>query len=341
MYLDFLHQFNIEPEIEQQAPHAPMANPQALAAIPFRPASYNGLRTDSAQQWWTNFIRYVELSGIPDAQRPNVLGLLLSGTAQLWFDGLEDAVRNDFGRLEAAFREKYIVPGPTALQRQMQTLQRQQQVNESADDYVSDYQSKMRNFGYDDNLQMTLILNGLRPEIKAIVMQHLPFADLDALITKVKHVESALRSSMLSPNVPFANAASTQASSLHSNAVIEESPTLTLKDVEAAISRALQPLNSRISHAYRPRYEPPQTFNQPGFQQRPQRFQGRGHGSGSPLRCFICNSKFHLKRDCPENGARVAIGRGAPAQRSSGNARFTTSRGARTPQFGRNFNQGN
>ena len=131
-----------------------MANALALAAIPLRPSAYNGIRPDSAQQWWTSVIRYIELSGIPDAQRANVLGLLLSGTAQLWFDGLEDAVRNDFGRLEAAFRDKYIVPGPTALQRQMQTLQRQQQVGESVDEYVSDYQSKMRNFGYDHNLQM-------------------------------------------------------------------------------------------------------------------------------------------------------------------------------------------
>ena len=52
----------------------------------------------------------------------------------------------------------------------------------------------MANFDYNNELQMTLILNGLRSDIKAIVLQHLPFANLEALAAKTKHVEAALKS---------------------------------------------------------------------------------------------------------------------------------------------------
>ena len=109
-------------------------------------------------------------------------------------DALPVAERGDFGRFAAAFRNKYIVAAPTALQRQMYTLTRQQQLGETVEEYVADFRAKMHSFGYNDALQVTLVLNGLRPDIKAIAMQHLPYDNLEALITKTRHIDAALKS---------------------------------------------------------------------------------------------------------------------------------------------------
>ena len=38
-----------------------------------------------------------------------------------------------------------------------------------------------------------LIINGLRSDVKTIVMQHLPFETMDALANKAQHVEAALK----------------------------------------------------------------------------------------------------------------------------------------------------
>ena len=279
-----------------------MAENQGLMAA-FRPSTFNGLHTTDAAQWWNSFLRYLQLSGIQEQQRPNVLGLLLSGTALLWFDALPEADRNDFGRLEAAFRNKYVVSAPTSLQRQMHTLSQMQQPAETVEEYVADFRSKMHNFGYNDALQMTLVLNGLRSEIKAIAMQHLPFDNLDALVTKARHIEAALKS--YNP-VQSAHLHSAGTSGLHGtavNAVRQD------QDIEAAIRKAMEPLHNKLSafmqQSERGRYGgPTQQVSPPRNFQGNQRFRQQGppkqrYNNPGDKRCYHCDSKFHFQRDCP------------------------------------------
>ena len=91
---------------------------QAMTAASLRPAVFGG-NQDVARQWWASFVRYIKLAKMEDAQRANLLGLLLllSGTALLWFDGLTDEIKANFSQLEAAFKEKYITAGPNHIQR--------------------------------------------------------------------------------------------------------------------------------------------------------------------------------------------------------------------------------
>lgn len=271
------------------------AAPPNVATFGFRPVAFNGLHPENAQQWWTNFLRYVTVAAIPDNQKPSLLGLSLCGAALLWFDSLDQAVKDDFERLEAAFRTKYIVPGPTALQRQMSLIQRMQLPAESVEEFIADSKAKMVSFGYNNNLQMTLILNGLRPEIKAIVLQHLPFENIEALQTKAKHVESALKSYIQSEVTPTANVAqSTQPAELRT---LEKAIEKLSLDV-AQIAQQVQ-----YGQSNPPKYG---NGNQSGFNQ-PRRFQNPRPRQNDPAfvkRCFQCNSPGHFKRDCPENRQR-------------------------------------
>lgn len=262
----------VEQQPEQQEHfQVVMAENRMLAAVAVKPTAFNGLHTEKAQQWWANFHRYVEFAGIEGANRGKLLGLLLAGTAQLWFDSLPDATKDDYERLEAAFREKYIILGPNNLQVQMQALARQQLPTETVDEYIADARAKMANFNYNNDLQMTLILNGLRSDVKAIVLQHLPFANIEALAAKAKHVEAALKSYVQA----------TPTATQQANAV-----DLDLGQALGGLTAKVAALAGQINRgATRPR-------GQGGYRAPPWQDQEK--------RCFICDSNQHLKRNCPQ-----------------------------------------
>ena len=131
-----------------EEPGAPPAAPQ----LPFKHPSYNGLHPESACRWWHSLARYADLSGFHGITRCNLFGLLLSGSAEIWFNSLPLETRT----LEAAFREKFITAGHTQLQRQMAVLSHSQHHNESVDEYVTDAHSKKIGYNYDNELQMTV-----------------------------------------------------------------------------------------------------------------------------------------------------------------------------------------
>ena len=124
----------------------------------------------------------------------NLLGLLFTVSTEIWFNSHPAQVRDDYAALEHTFRAKFVTVAHTQLQRQMAVLSRTQRPGESVDEYITDTRSKMADYNYGHELQMTLLTNGLTPEIKSVVMQHLPFQDIDALINKARYVESAIKS---------------------------------------------------------------------------------------------------------------------------------------------------
>ena len=168
----------------------------------------------------------------------------------------------------------------------------------------------MNNFGYDENLPMTLILNGLRPDIKAIVLQHLPFNNLDALSVKAKHAESALKS--------YVNSASTFSGATNMSSGLIANATSPSVSIEAVVQRAIEPLCTKLNaltkgaargNNLRPpcvdqgRFQP-RSWQQPAFRPAPSKFSFRGtNAEGSARRCYVCNSPFHLQRNCPHASA--------------------------------------
>ena len=316
----------VEPEAEQHEAlnrQEVMAENRMLAAVAVKPTAFNGLHPEKAQQWWANFHRYVEFAGIEGANRGKLLGLLLAGTAQLWFDSLTNEVKDDYERLEASFREKYIVLGPNNLQVQMQALARQQLPTETVDEFIADARAKMANFNYNNKLQMTLILNGLRSDVKAIVLQHLPFANIEALAAKAKHVEAALKSYVqaVPTTMPQVNATD-----------------LDIGQAIGGLTAKVAALAGQINRA----------------EQRP---QGRGaykeaswQDQQQVKRCFICDSDQHLKRDCPQgqydrqrqfgqgqSGRPRGFGQGQRGGRGHGRGGFNRGQG---DQYNRPYGRG-
>ena len=247
-----------------------------LAAIALRPSLFNGLRLDKSQQWWNSFSRYANFSQFRRETKAQLLGMLLTGSALLWFESLPEATQNNIDLLTAAFREKYIIPAANQLQHQVEALQCQQKQSELVEEFVAETKFKLNTQGYNENQQMTIILNGLRPEIKSVVMQHLPFDNFEQFVTKAKHVEQALQ------NYVIGNLASPR-------------PT----DENQDVKKALEELTANVAAMQ-------QQVETGTFQQ-----WRRGRGTATATypqvydaktkRCYICNSPSHLQRQCLQN----------------------------------------
>ena len=306
------------PEMAQPVIHNPMS-------VAFKPVTFNGLHPESASRWWKSFMRYATLSNVQGNDRCNLLGLLLSGSCELWFNSLPEQTRNDFAALEAAFREKYITAAHTQLQRQMAILSRVQTDSESVDEYVLASRSQMEAYNYDPNLQITLLINGLKSELKAAVMQHLPFENMEAFITKAKHIESALK---LKSQTPMALSTYTVnvATEERGQPVKQEVKRLedsvnSLAEKFDGLSRKLFNWKSNATTEHwrnKPSYQRNVRFNTPPVNSYS---SGTSGANGRNVRCWHCNTIGHIRSKCP-NYTRPRYPFGQQSQRPEENRNF-------------------
>ena len=287
----------------------PMTMLQSSMAMAFKPSSFNGLHLGA--KWLRNFNRYVELTGLDNQTTANLFGLCMTGPAQTWFNSLTEEQRGDYGRIEEIFREKYVVAAPSMVQRQLATLSMQQLPTQTVEEFIMDAREKLLEHGYDQNLQLTLLLNGLLPEIKTIIMQFLPFNDIEAFITRAKYAEQAVKSSrgvLVNNIMPTANVGG------YDGDTTERVLKTAVEKMVNIMEKKLGELNINTEsneNSIRPRNK-----NRVRF----------ADDSNVVRRCFQCNSKFHVQRDCPARRRSGEFGR-RQFQSSSFRGRSVSPRG--------------
>ena len=160
----------------------------------------------------------------------------------------------------------------------------------------------MVDYNYGVDLQMTLLINGLRPEIKSAVMQHLPFQDIEAFVDKARHVESALTSQSA---LSFANAACVDgAPLLKPNLKNLDS---SLQELSSKFDTLLKEVKSKMDKsAPRPQWQRAPWQPQPSrnrssgskFQSQPTTpWKGNSKG-GQNIVCWKCGKQGHIQREC-------------------------------------------
>ena len=191
------HDHEMADEQQQVAPP-----PQRdVLALGYQPESFDGTKTDGANKWLQKFNRFANVAHVEGDARCQLFGLALKGSAETWYNALPQAVRDDYAQLEQQFRNKYIENAATQMQRQMTTLSRTQQTGESVDAYITDARAKLDEQNFPPQFEMTLLINGLRSDIKGLVMQHQPYANVDALVNKARHIEASLKSHPFNPYI--------------------------------------------------------------------------------------------------------------------------------------------
>ena len=137
----------------------------------FAPRMFGGANVD-ADTWMARFTRYIEYRQLPEDDVVAMFPLFLENAAIDWYETLSEEVKKDWKTLKSDF-DSYFGKSPIDIFFAQETLfTRVQRSGEKARDYVAQMQklaSKMP--GLENDLLLWTILRGLRPQIKAVVIQ--------------------------------------------------------------------------------------------------------------------------------------------------------------------------
>ena len=114
---------------------------------------------------------------------------------------------------------------------------------------------------------MTLIIKGFRRDFRAAVLQHLPFADVPALINKAKHVEQALKMNV------------------QGHQQEKDDVKSTIDEVTANVTAIQRAVGLEPSPEY-------------GWRQEHLSRMHRSRSQPNLKRCYIFDSSHHLQKDC-------------------------------------------
>ena len=293
---------------DNNEPVAVIQNQLPLLAFNFKPPSFDGSQSENARKWINKFERYSDIAGAQVNERCGLMGLLMTGLAETWFNSLPEDVRQNYDQLRQAFEQKFIQVPATVMQRQLSTIQRTQQASESVDSYFTEARAKLNEHNFPQELSTTLLINGLRPEIKSLVLQHQPLDDIDDLLDKARHIEAALKAAPSNNNNGFPASAFA--------AVSREDLMVTMKDLDEAKKDMITEITRSMQSLQAVQHQRPTTPTRDA-PERHVRFRD------SPS-CFRCGRTSHFARNCP-------FDRPEPAPR-----RPPTPFSRRPPLFGRN-----
>jgi len=155
------------------------------------PSPFKGDGSDAPIDWLQYFQRYVAFKQLPVTAALPLFALLMRGPANTWFTTLSDEVRNNYEQVLAAFHTKYD-PTPTSLwKRASDFWSRDQKPKESVEVYVADMIKRATECHAADDMTRYAIIKGLRPEIRAYVLQQAPIST-SALLEAAKIAEDTV-----------------------------------------------------------------------------------------------------------------------------------------------------
>lgn len=165
---------------------------QPWVPLGVNPPTFDGSKLEGASKWLRKFERYAQASGVAGNDRCNVFGLLLTGMAETWFNSLPDATRANYQQLEQAFRAQFVDVPAASIQRKIQVVTRTQFLGETVDSYFTDARSKFEGQNLPVDFEVALLINGLRQDIRSVVMQQGPYATVLDLLDKCRRIEASL-----------------------------------------------------------------------------------------------------------------------------------------------------
>ena len=184
---------------------APIPAPTAAMAVTNRtiinmphdvhphPSDFAGTAAEDPESWLNFLQRYCKCKRMTDEMFTENFGLYLKHMALQWYESLSDTDKTSKARLIDAFKRRFYLSNIEKLRVMSDLFRRQQQPEESVDEYFSQMQKSARILGNvpDEQLKNAILL-GLKPELKKHAMQVSP-TSLQDLLRAAKVAESAER----------------------------------------------------------------------------------------------------------------------------------------------------
>lgn len=268
-----------------------------------RPSNFKGMANEDADRWMKRFQSYAEYCNMDDQKKVRIFRLLVEGSAEVWLNGLADAVKQNWGQLRGAFMEKYVDGDNLTWLKEQGLLARIQGPQEAVEVYITDVRQKCNQLQKGEAETKSIILRGLLPEIKAFVIGQQP-QTLDDLEEKAKLAES-IENVKPRPSLDKVN----MLQETYGKNLGELTRSLAaLQDIVRQQSRDLQFVKNNIrSQSFTRRSAPQQPSFGGNFKPFCQRCKQFGHQADNCVRrpqagdtvCYNCNQRGHLKRQCP------------------------------------------
>ena len=160
-----------------------MEDPSKTSAPPtirdsFAPQQFNGVVPD-AETWLLHFQRYADYKQMNNDDKAASFPLFLKDSAIDWYDNLKDEIKNDFACTIEQFRIFFC---KTALDHVLDAdsvFSPVQRPSERVRDYIAALQKLARRMpNLDEGILKCMVLRGLRPTIKAYVLQPVSYTHL-------------------------------------------------------------------------------------------------------------------------------------------------------------------
>jgi hypothetical protein len=159
-----------------------------------RPPYFNG--SEDAFTWYKQFEKYVEYRHITEEERIRALFLvLLRGQSAEWCDSIPDRQKATWDALRQSFHSRYIITEATKLKSTRELFSLRQQEGECTDDYIVKMRKLASFIQVEDALLLNAVINGLRPNLSAIILIQKP-KTLEELLTAARIAEVTLKPSI-------------------------------------------------------------------------------------------------------------------------------------------------
>ena len=155
----------------------------------FAPQSFTGTNMD-ADTWLAHFQRYTEYRQLSENDIIAIFPLFLKEVAIDWYENLPTNVKRDHDALMSNFKTYFGKSPLDYVFDEESVFSRTQKATEKVRDYVAQMQKLAKRIpGLDDDLLIWVIVKGLRPFIKASVIQHK--AEVTTLADLLQHAKLA------------------------------------------------------------------------------------------------------------------------------------------------------
>ena len=166
-----------QPALQQQSQPS-----ETMAAIPSTPAAPMTVVTrshmphvtltkfdgrTSAIQWWLKFMAFIQLQAMSSQQAILSLPFYLTGAAEAWFATLSSEAKASLESIRQAFHDRF---RPTSAHN-FQLMDVRQGAKETVDDFIFRVSSLTTDHPVDEAWLVTAVVKGLRPRLKAVVIQ--------------------------------------------------------------------------------------------------------------------------------------------------------------------------